>query len=417
MLKFILKNVFRKKFVAVLSSMGIGFGLMLMFVLGAFNAGVNAQLNENFSKVLGVVEITEAEQQGSNSQLPTTIIGDLYDTEIGSEIQAYNVKSQVSSFYTAYYRANNLLKNDDDNLAVIGINQTLDQEWGGPTTKVREGGSSFEPNTFQALIDSRIHDNKEDFDMNSEIGENISLYLDYPNTETNIINLEIVGIYEEEDTGAPDFVPRTYNIYISLPTAWNITETGWSEAYEYFDYYTQVDVRFPAEETEIIDGYIETMRTVDLGVNIEAYSLAAFQEELRENLSIFDSFSVGISAITALAGGMAIIVAQLNSVSQRMKEFAIMKSTGWKNSHILKTVIYESLTLGALGALLGLGFGFGLIELFSQGFGPFGAIQSIVTPQLIFQIVGFALGIGLIGGIYPGLKASKVRPVMVLKGG
>lgn len=417
MLKFIFHNVFRKKFVAILSSAGIGFGLMLMLVLGAFSNGVTAQINENFSRVVGIIEITEAEQAGANSQLPTDIIDKILASPAGTDVQAYTVNAELPTIYTRSYSAQSLLLNPTDAISVIGTNLTLDKQWEGPTTKIRTGGRTFAAESYEGIIDSRLIDN-ENIPLNVTIGDNITLYLDYPNTSTRAINITIVGIYEQEDLGAPEFVSRQYYLYIDLKTAWNIVETGWKEPYTYFDYYTKLSLRYPATTSEEIKIYLDQVKEIqDLGVQIDAFSLGQFQESIGDTLSIFETFTTVISVITALAGGMAIIVAQLNSVTQRMAEFAIFKATGWKNRHIFQSVVLESLILGALGAIIGLALGFGLITAFASGIGPFSGIQAKVTWQLVLNILVFALGLGIIGGLYPGFKAANVRPVTVLKGG
>jgi putative ABC transport system permease protein len=115
---------------------------------------------------------------------------------------------------------------------------------------------------------------------------------------------------------------------------------------------------------------------------------------------------------------MAIIVTQMMSVSARIKEFAILKATGWKNSHIFKNVIYESIFLGLIGALIGLGLGTLFILALGSEASPFGgATPYLITPFGIAQVFIYALVLGIIGGIYPAFKAARVRPVRVLKGG
>jgi ABC-type lipoprotein release transport system permease subunit len=92
MIRFSIKNVFRKKIIVVLSSLGIGFGLMLMFVLGAFSLGVVSQIQDNFAEVLGVVEIQEKNPLSGRSELPSSILDTLLSSPLGDEIQNYNVK-------------------------------------------------------------------------------------------------------------------------------------------------------------------------------------------------------------------------------------------------------------------------------------------------------------------------------------
>jgi putative ABC transport system permease protein len=99
-----------------------------------------------------------------------------------------------------------------------------------------------------------------------------------------------------------------------------------------------------------------------------------------------------------------------------MKEFAILKSTGWKNRHIFENVIFESLTLGILGAIIGISLGWILIAILSGDNSLFGSASAIVTPQGIIEVLAYAIGLGVLGGLYPGIKAARVRPVVVLKG-
>ena len=100
----------------------------------------------------------------------------------------------------------------------------------------------------------------------------------------------------------------------------------------------------------------------------------------------------------------------------RMKEFAILKSTGWKNRHIFENVIFESLTLGILGAIIGISVGSILIIVLSGSDSVLGTASAIITIEGIIEVIAYSLGLGILGGIYPGIKASRVRPVVVLKG-
>jgi ABC-type antimicrobial peptide transport system permease subunit len=263
-----------------------------------------------------------------------------------------------------------------------------------------------------------VVDNKEDFEINTTIGSTITLFLSFPNLTVNLVELTIVGIYEQEDLGAPEFVPRQYNLYTSMETAWVLRAQGWQELFPYYDYYTKVNLLFDVTNSSEARIYVNKLNSLsNLGVAIEAYSLGQFGDQLASSFSVLDTFTAVISIITALAGGMAIIVAQLNSVTQRMSEFAILKATGWKNRHIFKDIVLESLILGLMGSAIAVLLGWGIISLFSSGFGPFGSIRAIITIDLIIMIFGFGLAVGIVAGLYPGYKAASVRPVQVLKGG
>jgi len=413
MLKFSIKNAFRKKSTAILSSIGVGIGLMLVFVIGAFTAGVTAQFQENLSKTIGIVEILEKDVLGrENSHLPKNFTNVLYNTpNVGEDIFKLTVETQAPLFYTSNYSGEDNLVNPLDTLTLIGINLTLDQQWGGPTTNILQG-NIFNLEQNETIIDSRLLSVAK---FPISIGNIIKIKLDVGGTI--LANLTIVGVYQEDDIGAPSFVPREYYIYTDIQTLWNLLNISGLE----INTYSSVKLRFNVKTTEETEKYVEEINTYsDSGgydpIYVVATALSAFFESIEETFGLFNAFAGVIGFIAVLAGGTAIIVTQLMSVTTRLKEFAILKSTGWKNRHIFTNVIFESLTLGILGALIGLTLGSILVLFFSSGGSPFGGASAIITLEGIIEVVAYALGLGIIGGLFPGIKASRVRPVVVLKG-
>lgn len=412
MLIFSIKNAFRKRSTAILSSLGVAIGLMLVFVVGAYTAGVQAQFNDNLTRTLGIVNVIEESEiliPTPDSNLPLTIIDDLQNTdEVGEFIIDYNVESQAPYSYTTEYW--DKLANPDDKLIVVGLNKSLDGNWRGFTTRIIQG-RNFNNGQNETIISSRLASVAE---FPVSIGSKIKLTLDLLGTET--LNLTIVGIYEQIEDGTPPFVPREYPIYTDIQTIWNARNQSGDET----DIYTMVSLRFD------VNSHQDTLTLVDRINNysnsggydptyISAYSLYAFYETIEQNLEIINSFTSILGIITALAGGMAIIVGQLMSVSSRMKEFAILKATGWKSRDIIFNIILESLTLSLLGAGIGLLIGALLISLLSGNLTAFGNTPIVITLPGIFQVIIYAVLLGVLGGLYPGIKAARVRPVKVLK--
>ncbi|MEE9411357.1 MAG: FtsX-like permease family protein, partial [Candidatus Heimdallarchaeota archaeon] len=150
-----------------------------------------------------------------------------------------------------------------------------------------------------------------------------------------------------------------------------------------------------------------------------ALSLASALETM-DDLMQTQSLVIGIVTIVVIiAGSMGVIIAQLVGVEGRSKEFAILKATGWKESHIMYSVIVESVTLGVVGSIVGIILSMlaikGIEVAMSRGdFGmPF---SPVISAAIIFTAVAIAMGIGILGGLYPGIKASSVRPMEVLQG-
>jgi len=116
--------------------------------------------------------------------------------------------------------------------------------------------------------------------------------------------------------------------------------------------------------------------------------------------------------VSALAGGVSILIVMLISVIERRKEFGILKAVGWKGSNVVFSVLIESLTLSVIGAAVGIGAGYGGICLARN------IIISdigIVTPQLFIGVILFGVLLGVLGGIYPAWRASRVAPMEILR--
>ena len=409
MFRFSLKNAFRKKSTAILASLGVAIGLMLVFVVGAYTAGVQAQFDDNLTRTLGIVNIIEESQVGPNSHLPLNITDTLFTTDdVGEYIIDYNVETQAPYSYSIDYF--DKLANPGDRLALVGLNKTLDQDWRGFTTRITEG-RNFEIGQNETIISSRLASIAS---FPTSIGDNITLKLDLIGNLT--LNLTIVGIYEHIEDGTPPFVPRDYFIYTDIQTIWDAR----NQSEDVTDIYTLVSLRFDVashdETTEFVDKINDFSNNGGYEpIYISAFALFAFYEAIEMNLQIVESFTSILGIITVLAGGMAIIVGQLMSVSSRMKEFAILKATGWKSRHVMTNIILESLTLSLMGAAVGLLIGSLLILVLSGNLSPFGNTPIIITWQGIIEVVIYAVALGVLGGLYPGIKASRVRPVKVLK--
>ncbi len=142
-------------------------------------------------------------------------------------------------------------------------------------------------------------------------------------------------------------------------------------------------------------------------------------------LSIFTTILVGIqafisavAAISLMVGGIGIMNIMLVTVKERTKEIGLRKAIGAKNASILIQFLVESVVLTTIGGLIGVTLGLslsGLAVFAANLLQPDWGVQFVVVPSAIILACGVAAIVGLIFGIYPAYKASRLHPIEALR--
>ncbi|MFC9598461.1 ABC transporter permease [Peribacillus butanolivorans] len=156
-----------------------------------------------------------------------------------------------------------------------------------------------------------------------------------------------------------------------------------------------------------------TMTTLFPGQS-DNYSVSN-QEDLMDTMSsVSDTFTLmlgGIASISLLVGGIGIMNIMLVSVSERTKEIGIRKAIGANRKSILLQFLIEAVVLSCLGGLLGVGIGLGIAKLVS--------IVSSLTISYSWSVTMmaflFSIFIGVVFGVFPANKASKLNPIQALR--
>ncbi len=117
----------------------------------------------------------------------------------------------------------------------------------------------------------------------------------------------------------------------------------------------------------------------------------------------------GIAAISLLVGGIGIMNIMLVSVTERTKEIGLRKAIGAKRSDILRQFLLESVILSLTGGSLGIALGVGASLILSNFF------VSQVTPWSIFIAFGFSVLVGVVFGMAPAIRASRLSPIEALR--
>jgi len=109
------------------------------------------------------------------------------------------------------------------------------------------------------------------------------------------------------------------------------------------------------------------------------------------------------------------------AVSNRTAEIGVLRALGFQGDSILIAFLMESLLLGLIGGIVGLFLAsfMQVITVSTMNFQTFSelAFSFTLTPGIIVQAIGFSLVMGLLGGVLPALRASRMKIVDALREG
>jgi putative ABC transport system permease protein len=101
----------------------------------------------------------------------------------------------------------------------------------------------------------------------------------------------------------------------------------------------------------------------------------------------------------------------LVAVSERTAEIGIRKALGARRRDIMSQFLIEASTLGTVGSAIGVGLGIGLAKIISLAT----PLPATVAPWSIFVGVALGAGVGIISGVYPASRASRLDPITALR--
>lgn len=176
----------------------------------------------------------------------------------------------------------------------------------------------------------------------------------------------------------------------------------------------QVGIRDPARKPELAEHIRNVLLHTHKG--IEDFSIETHEEKIAdvEKEVRAARLSGGIIAgIGLVVGGLGICNIMLASIVDRIREIGVRLALGATPLNVFTQVLMEALLLALIGGALGVAAGFGMVYLLDEVLKI--PSRPVVESQGVALSFAFAVVVGMVAGIYPAWKASRLKPVQALK--
>jgi putative ABC transport system permease protein len=228
--------------------------------------------------------------------------------------------------------------------------------------------------------------------------------------------LQVVGVLREQimagsqsSGGAMQDINNI--VYIPLNT---FQYRYWDQSNNLKDDLDGVELRLKSDADSIEVAKVVTAVLNSTHHNVQDFTVtipAALLAQQKRTQTIFTYVMVAIAAISLLVGGIGIMNIVLATVLERTREIGIRRSIGARRLDIVRQFLTESVLISVGGGLLGIAFGFFLAWLIART----AEWKTIVTTASVVIAFGVSVLVGVVFGIYPAMKASKINPIDALR--
>ena len=364
-LKFILKNPFRRKNSAILAIVGIAIGIIVIVALGGITDGLVNTFEDTIHA--GGADFQISGKETGDSAYGTNTIDASWTDKI-AKVEG------VDSAYPIYVVMTSV--GDDYMNILIGIDPA-----GTSLADISmKEGRIMEDGENEAIL-GEIYADDNDYKVGDEIkidGE----------------EFKVVGIYETGDSNMAG------GVFTSISKVGELMDDEDSISNIYVKVKKGVDAQEVADRID-----------AKYGDDITTVTSVMEMSQMADMLNMLQASTWAISLLAIIVGGLGIINTMLMSVFERTREIGVLKAVGWSNKRILGMIVGESLVITIVSAIIGSLIGFAACTVL----GPQMGIDPLFTPKIFIQAFAIAIAVGIIGGLYPAIKAVKLPPTEALR--
>ena len=401
-LRVALRALLRNKMRSFLTVLGIIIGVGAVIAMVAIGEGAKARVEESFasmgSNLLIVMpgSTNASGARGGFGSMPTLTWDDLVA-----------IRREVSSvrYAAAQLRTNAQLMSEDQNwsTSVTGTSPEyfLIRNW-----KVASG---------RPLLDSDIETSAKVVLLGQTVVDKLfGASADAVGQIVRIKNIpfEVIGVLEKKGQSA---MGQDYDdgAFVPQSTFQSKIQGGLQKFLSGTIFIGATSTEATARAEEQIQSLLRDRHRIGPGMDddFSVRNLTEMANAQQEGTKTLTTLLASIAAVSLLVGGIGIMNIMLVSVTERTREIGVRMAVGATPFNILLQFLVEALTLATAGGIVGV-----LIGVFSAGqlASRFGW-PMLIRPDIVVISVGFSALVGVVFGLYPAQKASRLDPIDALR--
>jgi putative ABC transport system permease protein len=405
-----------RKLRAGLTTLGVVIGIAAIVALLSITQGLQVAIATQLQKGFATDTLIVTARSDSGFKLLVN------DTKTIEEIGGENVTVSLAIILrTGYIKSGG----QTSRVSIVGVNFAAYKEIYSSTFSAEEGAIPQNPENNAVAVGKRVSDPWGNGTLFCRTGDNVEII--WTNTTARPLKNEtftgsVIAVLKEVG-GFSLGGPSDTSVYIPIMQAQNFFGTDECE---------MIIVKLKSDDKATIDSTAKTIREA-FSNQVTVTSSTAVLSIISSVFSTIQLFLAGIAAISLLVAGIGIMNIMIVSMMERTREIGILKALGMKSRQVLLIFLSEAAIIGLLGAVIGVGAGWGIaqvtVRVFSTGDSFGGGIRQtnqaaltngitispVLTPTVLFGAITFGLIVSVLFGLYPAWRASKLKPVEALR--